>query len=322
GSVLRRRRSGRPVAALGRNPRAGGRFHRADARAPDRHRRVREGAHVLRRHRSAVMRAAACLVLALLAPVAGVDAAQRDACHPACRRLAREGVRGFRDVLRAVRRECPAAHGGRCRAAATRDFAASRRACRVAARLECRSCCRLGRLDCSVSVCGNGIRTGAEECDDGNRVDDDGCDARCRLPPPRASTTTTTTLPPRVTYPGAFPTFETGPVRPLALSADRTRLFAVTTPDDRLEILDVGQGGVTRAGSVPVGLEPVAVAVRPDGTAWVVNHLSDSVSVVDTTSSPPRVVRTLLVGDEPQDLVFAGPGGSRAFITPAHRGQD
>ena len=34
------------------------------------------------------------------------------------------------------------------------------------------------------------------------------------------------------------------------------------------------------------------------------------------------VVRTLLVGDEPRDIVFAGPGGSRAFITTAHRGQN
>ena len=30
---------------------------------------------------------------------------------------------------------------------------------------------------------------------------------------------------------------------------------------------------------------------------------------------PPRVARTLLVGDEPRDIVFAGPGGNRAFIT-------
>ncbi|HWU87570.1 MAG TPA: hypothetical protein VN253_09865, partial [Kofleriaceae bacterium] len=34
-----------------------------------------------------------------------------------------------------------------------------------------------------------------------------------------------------------------------------------------------------------------------------------------------RVERTLLVGDEPRDLVFAGPGRRRAFITTAHRGQ-
>ena len=42
----------------------------------------------------------------------------------------------------------------------------------------------------------------------------------------------------------AFTTFETGQVRPLALSPDGTRLFAVNTPDNRLEIFDVGGGGL------------------------------------------------------------------------------
>ncbi len=120
----------------------------------------------------------------------------------------------------------------------------------------------------------------------------------------------------------SFVTFESGQVRPLALSPDGSRLFAVNTPDNRLEIFDVGAGGVTHAGSVPVGLEPVAVAARTNGEVWVVNHLSDSVSIVDVSAAPPRVVRTLLIGDEPRDIVFAGPGGTRAFITTARRGQN
>ncbi|HEU4535557.1 MAG TPA: beta-propeller fold lactonase family protein, partial [Polyangiaceae bacterium] len=74
---------------------------------------------------------------------------------------------------------------------------------------------------------------------------------------------------------------------------------------------------------MPVGLEPVAVAARDDGEVWVVNHLSDSVSVVKLSAGGARVVRTLLVGDEPRDVVFAGPPGHpRAFITAAHRGQN
>jgi DNA-binding beta-propeller fold protein YncE len=118
-----------------------------------------------------------------------------------------------------------------------------------------------------------------------------------------------------------FIEFESGPVRPLALSPDGTRLFAVNTPDGRLEIFNVGAGGIAKAGSVQVGLEPVAVAAASNSQVWVVNHLSDSISVVDVAATPPRVVRTLLVGDEPRDIVFAGPGGTRAFITTAHRGQ-
>ena len=79
----------------------------------------------------------------------------------------------------------------------------------------------------------------------------------------------------------SFVTFESGQVRPLAMSPDGTRLFAVNTPDNRLEIFAVDGGGLTHAGSVPVGLEPVAVAARTNGEVWVVNHLSDSVSIVD-----------------------------------------
>src|SRR6185295_15824433 len=119
----------------------------------------------------------------------------------------------------------------------------------------------------------------------------------------------------------AFVTFETGHVRPLALSPDGSRLFAVNTPDNRLEIFSVGAGSLTPLAPVPVGLEPCAVAARSDGEVWVVNHLSDSISIVDVTAATPRVVRTLLVGDEPRDIVFAGPGGGRAFVTTAHRGQ-
>src|SRR5262249_17318808 len=109
---------------------------------------------------------------------------------------------------------------------------------------------------------------------------------------------------------GSFVNFESGQVRPLALSPDGTRLFAVNTPDDRLEIFDVGAAGLTHTGSVPVGLEPVAVAARSDDEVWVVNLLSDSVSIVDVSTRPARVTRTLLTCDEPRDIVFAGPGGN------------
>ena len=117
----------------------------------------------------------------------------------------------------------------------------------------------------------------------------------------------------------SFMAFESGPVRPLALSPDKQRLFAVNIPDNRLAIFDVTDTGLRLAGEVQVGLEPVAVVARTNDEVWVVNHLSDSVSVVDVPTR--RVVRTILVGDEPRDLVFAGPNRARAFITTAHRGQ-
>jgi DNA-binding beta-propeller fold protein YncE len=127
----------------------------------------------------------------------------------------------------------------------------------------------------------------------------------------------------------SFVEFESGHVRPLALSPDGTRLFAVNTPNGTLEIFDLTQGSPVLLSRVPVGLEPVAVAARNRTEVWVVNHLSDSVSIVDLGAASfrpgavryvPHVIRTLLVGDEPRDIVFAG-NPQRAFITTAHRGQ-
>ncbi len=112
--------------------------------------------------------------------------------------------------------------------------------------------------------------------------------------------------------------FESGHVRPLAMSPDESRLIAVNTSDNHIEIFALRSDGFVHEYSLPVGMEPVTVNFRSNQEAWVVNHLSDSISIVEL-SDTPRVVKTLLVGDEPRDVVFAGNG--RAFVTTAHRGQ-
>ncbi|SFR41465.1 40-residue YVTN family beta-propeller repeat-containing protein [Marinobacter daqiaonensis] len=121
---------------------------------------------------------------------------------------------------------------------------------------------------------------------------------------------------------GDFVTFESGHVRPMALSSDGNRLYVVNTPDNTVQVFDVSGNTPTAVETIPVGMEPVSVALRDDGELWVVNHLSDSVSIVDVSGSPARVSNTLLVGDEPRDIVFAGAGDKWAFITAAHRGQN
>ena len=121
----------------------------------------------------------------------------------------------------------------------------------------------------------------------------------------------------------SFTLFESGQARPLALSPNGKHLFAVNTPDNQLEIFEVNKHELKHVGSVPAGLEPVAVAVRFNTEVWVVNHLSDNVSIVDLRPRHiPRVARTLLVGNEPRDIVFSGSGRKRAFITSAHRRQN
>ncbi len=118
--------------------------------------------------------------------------------------------------------------------------------------------------------------------------------------------------------------FEAGAARPIAVLP--SGVVAVTNiPDDRVELFRPQGHGVRHCGSVKVGMRPVAVSVV-GSKLWVVNHLSDSVSVVDVYDGDcsARVERTLMVGDEPRDVVSArAPNGDRyAFVTVAHRGQN
>ena len=71
---------------------------------------------------------------------------------------------------------------------------------------------------------------------------------------------------------GNFVTFESGQVRPLALSPDGSRLFAVDTPDDRLEIFDVTASGLTHSASVPVGIAAFPVTYAPHKRTYAPPH--------------------------------------------------
>src|SRR5262245_32538280 len=102
----------------------------------------------------------------------------------------------------------------------------------------------------------------------------------------------------------AFVHWETPHVHPLALTPNRALLLAVNLPDDRLEVFSLASGSPVHLGSVPVGLDPVSVRPRSNSLAWVVNHVSDSVSVVDLVNG--YVFATLQTDDEPCDVAFAG----------------
>ena len=101
-----------------------------------------------------------------------------------------------------------------------------------------------------------------------------------------------------------FVNWESPHVHPLELSADGTQLFAVNTPDNRLEVFDAREAGITPLVSIPVGLDPVSVRARSSHEIWVVNHVSDSISVVDLETL--NVTATIATDDEPCDVVFAG----------------
>ena len=109
----------------------------------------------------------------------------------------------------------------------------------------------------------------------------------------------------------SYVNFEGKQCRPICLSPDGTRLFAVNTPDARLSVFDVTHPlNPFLIAEIPVGLEPVSVNARNNDEVWVVNEVSDSVSIVSVSNR--IVVDTLAVKDEPADVVFAG---GKAFVS-------
>jgi YVTN family beta-propeller protein len=111
---------------------------------------------------------------------------------------------------------------------------------------------------------------------------------------------------------GTFVNWEDPHVHPLDMTPDGTRLLAVNTADDRLEVFDVTGANLVLLYEVQVGVDPVSVRAHSNTEAWVVNVISDSVSVVNLTTH--NVVATLKTDDEPADVVFAG-NPERAFVS-------
>lgn len=109
-----------------------------------------------------------------------------------------------------------------------------------------------------------------------------------------------------------FVNFETPHVHPLELTPDGTLLLAVNTADGQLEVFDTTGPALVQVGAVPVGVDPVSVRALDDDEAWVVNHVSDSISRIDLNGL--RVIDTLQTADEPADVVFAG-SPPRAFVS-------
>jgi DNA-binding beta-propeller fold protein YncE len=110
----------------------------------------------------------------------------------------------------------------------------------------------------------------------------------------------------------SFVNWENLGVHSLDMTPDGQHLLLANTPDNRLEVFALGGGEPVWVASIPVGLDPVAVRARTNNEAWVVNHISDSVSIVDLTAGV--VVATLRTEDEPADVVFAGTP-ARGFVS-------
>jgi len=110
-----------------------------------------------------------------------------------------------------------------------------------------------------------------------------------------------------------FVNYESGPIHPMRMSPDGSRLFVADTVGGRLCVFDLRNPSQPfLLAEIPVGMDPVSVQPRTRDEVWVTNLLSDSVSVVSVPER--RVIDSLRVVDEPSDIVFAA---GKAFVSAA-----
>lgn len=115
-----------------------------------------------------------------------------------------------------------------------------------------------------------------------------------------------------------FVNFESAHVHPLDMTPDGSKLLAVNTAANALEVFQISFTGLQHVASIPVGVDPVSVRVRNNNEAWVANVISDNISIVDLNQEV--VVQSLWMDDmnEPSDIVFAG-NPQKAFVSCAER---
>ena len=126
---------------------------------------------------------------------------------------------------------------------------------------------------------------------------------------------------PRPARAAGHPSLESPSANPIAVHGGRA--FVANTPAGTVDVIDTKTRRVVAR--VPVGIDPVSVAVRPDGKeVWVANHVSDSVSVIDSDRSSPydlHVIATVqefdartkaTTFDEPVGIAFAG--NEKAYV--------
>ncbi|HJN12261.1 MAG TPA: ankyrin repeat domain-containing protein [Pirellulaceae bacterium] len=124
------------------------------------------------------------------------------------------------------------------------------------------------------------------------------------------------------------PTFASPHASPIAINGGD--VFVVNTPADTVDVIDAKTRKVRSR--IHVGIDPVSIAVRPDGKeVWVSNHVSDSVSVIDNapgSSKYLQVVATIqqfdpktkaTTFDEPIGIAFAG--NDKAYVALSSENQ-
>ena len=125
-----------------------------------------------------------------------------------------------------------------------------------------------------------------------------------------------------------YPSFCSPHARPIVLSGGL--VFVANTPADTVDVIDAQTRRLVAR--VNVGIDPVSLAIRPDGKElWVSNHVSDSVSVIDIDHDSPthlNIVATIqdfdrerksTRFDEPMGIAFAS--NDKAYVALSSENQ-
>ena len=123
------------------------------------------------------------------------------------------------------------------------------------------------------------------------------------------------------------PIFVSPHSRPIALCRDH--VFVTNTAADTVDIIDITTCMVIDR--IAVGVDPVSLAIRPDGLeVWVSNHVSDSVSVIDNDPDSPSYLNIIATVqefnpdrattfDEPVGIAFAS--NEKAYVALSSENQ-
>lgn len=107
-------------------------------------------------------------------------------------------------------------------------------------------------------------------------------------------------------------------------------VFVTNTPADTVDVIDGTSRKIVRR--IDVGIDPVSIAVRPDGREiWVSNHISDTVSVIDSSPGSPTYLHVIATVqdldlesrttrfDEPVGIAFAS--NDKAYVALSSENQ-
>ncbi len=120
-------------------------------------------------------------------------------------------------------------------------------------------------------------------------------------------------------WPTGYLNFELPQCGPIAYSPSTDHLYLVDSDGNRLVETDRKGNVLSR---IPVGMGPAGVAVSPDGgVLYVTDHLSDSITVIDSATREPLAViqqvdpdTRVAVLDEPCGVAFS-PTKPEAYVT-------